>query len=102
MSFVGVIFSKRFTPCCFCLRKYLRYILHGVWVSGNPKVHTLLYYLVRATLEWNFVLNLVAESKIEMFNQVEQVVCFYMRQYVTVVDVEDGGIRPYVHSVPST
>ena len=54
---------------------------------------------MRLTLEWLFVAKLVKEWKLEMHDQLEQVIKYYMQFYVNVVNDEDGGIRPHVAKI---
>ena len=75
--------------------KYFRYVAHGIWISTNEKVTNILFYVMRVTLEYLFVLKVRGLSvKSDMKDQVEQTVLFYMQRYVTVVNKQDGGIRP--------
>lgn len=61
-------------------------------MSKNRSIHETLFFVMRTTLEWLFVVNLVIDVKLEMHAQVEQVLIYYMKRYVQLVENEDAGV----------
>ena len=78
--------------------KYLRYVLHGIWCSKQPKVVGALYFVYRMTLIFKMTLPMIYKSKLsesakkDIQNQVRQVLAYYLGQYVHMVNKYDNGI----------
>lgn len=69
---------------------------HGIWMSSNEKLISVLFFTIRLMLEWFFVKKLKGSpAHDDMYTQVEQTILFYTERYIDLVDDEDGGIRPF-------
>jgi len=79
--------------------QYLKYVLHGIWISKNYKVQRTLFFIIRTTLEWCFVAKITKEWQLEMHSQVDQVVKHFMQYYMHLIQAEDGGIRPNIYKI---
>ena len=69
-------------------------------MSQSRTLHETLFFIMRITLEWLFVLNLVTDVKLEMHAQVQQVLVHYFKRVVKLVENEDGGFGYYKYDLP--